>query len=601
MINEEVTRNHLVTRRTFLLQVAKFSTTCVLASRLLYLQLIKGAEYKILSDNNRINLMILYAKRGVIKDKFQVIIAQSRPCFAVYLDKRLEKNYLNSAHKLFELFGLQEEVRVKLITKIKKTPKRIPVALVSNASWQQIAILEEHIELVPGIYAEQFDVRDYKIPEAFAHITGYVGRIAEDDAWAGNINSKFYVGKTGIEKYYENHLAGQAGYKKIEIDAKGVFVRELEKQEPIQGEDLKINLDSRLQEMIYDIMPPEGASAIVMDISTGGLVACVSKGAYNPNDFASGITHDSWNQLNNSNYKPLVNKICSSQYPPGSTFKLITVLAALEAGILPSQKFYCSGYITIGNRNFNCWKREGHRLVDMKEAIKQSCNCYMFNISKIIKVDKILDMARKFGLGGATGIDLPYELPGFVPDRTWKFKNFNYGWTVGDGFNLSIGQGALLATPIQLANIIAKIASCGSYNANPKIVSDNLIENGTKPSSINILSHIKYEHFEFIKNAMDHTVNEAGGSAFHHRSNIVRYAGKTGTSQVIAKKNVNDDLSRDTIAWSKRNHALFSGFFPAEAPKYAMSIIVDHGGGGARAACPIAKQIVEFCALNNII
>ena len=159
----------------------------------------------------------------------------------------------------------------------------------------------------------------------------------------------------------------------------------------------------------------------------------------------------------------------------------------------------------------------------------------------------------------------------------------------------------MLATPIQLANIIAKIASCGSYNANPKIVSDNLIENGTNPSTINSLSHIKYEQFEFIKNAMDHTVNEAGGSAFHHRSNIVRYAGKTGTSQVIAKKNVNDDLSRDTIAWSKRNHALFSGFFPAGAPKYAMSIIVDHGGGGARAACPIAKQIVEFCALNNII
>ncbi|MDX1917048.1 MAG: penicillin-binding protein 2 [Rickettsiaceae bacterium] len=602
MINEELTRNHLVTRRTFMLRVAKLGITFTLGIRLLYLQLIKGSEFRILSDKNRISLVATIPRRGAIKDKFGLIIADSRPCFLVYLDKRLSKNYLQSFNVFAGLANLPEATSKKLLAKIRKTPKRSPVLLFSDISWHEVAIIEEQAELMPAIYVEQISSRDYKIPEPFSHVTGYVGKISEDEMLSSTKIAKFDSGKTGLEKYYNNYLAGSPGYQKIEIDANGILVRELERLEPSAGIDLETNIDARLQEMIYNIMPAEGASAIVIDISTGGILASVSKGGYNPNDFARGIDSDTWNQLNNNLYKPLINKICASQYPPGSTFKLITILAALNAGIPYSQKFFCAGYMKLGNRNFNCWKKEGHGLLDMKEAIKQSCNCYMFNISKIIKIDAILDMARKFGLGSPVGIDLPFEAKGFVPDRAWKLQKFKYDWSTGDGFNLSIGQGALLATPLQLVNLVAKIASNGLYNKAPKIAYKDLGSDTNLGANLPvILQDIKQEYFEFIKLAMDQTVNQESGSGFHHRSNIVRYAGKTGTSQVVAKKNAHDDLSSEKISWTRRNHALFSGFFPIHDPKYSMSIIVDHGGGGSRAACPIAKAIVEFCANNHLV
>ncbi len=593
MINNDITRNHLVTRRTFLLQTSKMSLFFLLISRIFYLQLYKGSDYKILSDKNRLSLILLPSLRGMILDRYGVVIAENKSCFLIKIDKRLEKNYIKSAERLFDILDLEQNIRNELLLQIKKTNKRLPITLIKNASWPQIAKVEENIILLPGIYVEQSQIRDYHIPLSFAHITGYVGKISEDELMGDGAYSsmQFNVGKSGLEKHYEKNLVGEIGYKKIEIDARGLYIREIERQEAINGTNLELNIDARLQEFIYGLLPEEGGSALVMNIENGDLVSCVSKRAFDPNEFASGISSKSWAKVRNDSYKPLINKICCAQYPPGSPFKLITILASLEAGVSTTQKFNCRGFIELGHRRFSCWKKEGHGYIDMTEAIKQSCNCYMFNISKIIKVDKILEVARRFGFGEKTGIDLPHELPGFIPDTAWRIKNFKFDWNLGDSFNIAIGQGPILVTPIQLGVMASSFAS-GKTIVRPRIARDAAIVR----SNLDISSH----HMDFIKDAMRKTVNEPGGSAFYNRSSILNFAGKTGTSQVICKKNAQDDLSRSSIAWERRNHALFSGFFPAQEPKYAVSIIIDHGGAGARVASPIARKIVEFCHSYNV-
>ncbi|MDX1924462.1 MAG: penicillin-binding protein 2 [Rickettsiaceae bacterium] len=592
MLDDEITRNHLITRRTFLLRAGKISLLSILIGRMSYLQLIKSNEYKILSDKNRISLIILPPARGGIKDRNGVIIAENRSSFFIKIDKRLEKNYTESAERLFRMLKIDEKSVSKILSKLKKSNKRIPFTIISDAAWEDIAKIEENISVLPGIYVEKGQIRQYKMPFSFCHVTGYVGRVAEDEMMeSSQIPPEFTIGKTGVEKNYEDTLQGRAGYKKIEIDARGLFVRQVEKEDPISGVDIELTIDSRLQEHIYNILPPEGGSAIVMEINTGEIIACVSKGAFDPNEFASGISASSWQSLNSDQYKPLINKIAYSQYPPGSTFKLMTILAALEAGIPISQKFTCTGSIHLGNRDFNCWKKEGHGAIDMMNSIKHSCNCYMFNLSRLIGAESILNVAKRFGYGSPTNIDFPSEMTGFVPDRAWKLRRFKFDWSLGDSFNISIGQGALLATPIQLAVMTAGIAS-GKFLVKPRLAANAEVKTN--------LIDVKQEHLDFIRDAMYKAVHEEGGSCFASRSLIHPFAGKTGTAQVIAKKNANDDLSRANIDWQKRNHALFSGFTPIFEPKYAISIIIDHGGGGGRVAGPIAREISEFLGSHKL-
>jgi penicillin-binding protein 2 len=592
MINNEILRHQLISRRVFFTATGKVALLSVLFARLFYLQLMKGNDYKILSDKNRIHFIIIPPTRGVIKDRNGSPIAENRSSFLLKLDKKQTKNYINSLEKLFSLVSLDDQTKRDLFAKLKKVRSRGTSSILEDISWDTVSIVEENLSALSGIFIEQVEVRKYNFPESTCHLTGYIGKFSEQDL-VGNdkMSSEFMVGKTSLEKHYEDILKGEIGYKKVEVDANGLFVSQIEKVESVPGNNLDLNIDIGLQNLIYSLSPKEGCSTVVMDIHTGAIIALCSTPSFNPEDFLHGISKTKWDQLTKDPYKPLINKITQAQYPPGSTFKLITVLAALESGMKASQEFFCSGHIILGSRAFNCSSIHGHGTLNLIQSIQTSCNCYMYNIARTIGAEKILSVAKRFEYGMPTKIDLPGELNGFVPDRNWKIRNFKFDWTLADTFNIAIGQGALLSTPVQQAKIAASFAN-GKYIIRPRIA--KIVEE----AKYNIL--INPEHLEIIHQGMYKVVNERGGSSFKNSSSLVEFAGKTGTSQVIAKKNALDDLSSASVKWDRRNHALFAGFTPFKNPKYAISIIIDHGGGGGRAASPIAKAIAEYIHLNDL-
>ncbi len=585
MLDREVLRHQLVSRRTFLLAGGKISLLAALLSRIFYLQLIKGNEYKILSDKNRINLVMLPPNRGIICDRNEVILADNRASFSLKLDRRQAKSYKKSLETLINILSLSENEQKDIYNKIKKHNYKAPISLLYDLSWKRVSVVEERIFDLPAIYVDEINVRRYIFPEPNCHITGYVGKVNEQELQeSGQSENDFQVGKSGIEKQYEKVLQGKFGYRKLEVDAHGLYVNQIQKIDSIQGNKIELNIDSKLQEYLHSIMEPQGSSVIVMDVNNGELIASASMPTYNPNDFVLGISQKEWKKLTTDQFKPLINKTVQTQYPPGSTFKLITVLAALEAGIAPSQTFFCSGVIMLGNKEFRCWHLTGHGKLDMIEAIKHSCNCYMYNIAKLIGVETILSVASRFGFGEQTGVDIPGELKGFIPSRAWKIKKFKFDWSLGDAFNISIGQGPLLSTPMQQIRMVAAIANGGKL-ITPRIAKEhslNIVDVGIKP-----------EHLDIIRKGMYKVMNEEGGTAYRYRPNNLIIAGKTGTSQVQAKKHANHDLSSKSIRWERRNHALFAGYAPFDSPKYAINVIVDHGGGGGRTAAPIAAKTCE--------
>ncbi|MDA9163885.1 penicillin-binding transpeptidase domain-containing protein [Rickettsiaceae bacterium] len=380
-------------------------------------------------------------------------------------------------------------------------------------------------------------------------------------------------------------MRGEFGYKKIEVNARGKYVRELGKQESETGQDLHLNIDAELQKKAMPYLSDKGCSAIVMDCTNGSLLMLASSPAYDPNEFNK-LSSKYWNSLINNPYKPLIDKTTRSLYPPGSVFKIITMLAALESGVNPKDKIVCTGGPILGGNRFRCSRLRGHGGLNMIDAIKHSCNHYVYAVAKQIGADKIIEVARRFGFGEKTGIDMPGELSGFVPSREWKQEKFGNRWSIGDTLNLAIGQGFLLSTPMQLARFMAAIASNG------KLLTPKIVKGEAEYTQI----RFDKAHSDVLKTALYNTMNAPGGTGYFSRINYksMRMAGKTGTAQVRAKKSASDNLSRSDINWKSRNHAIFSGYAPFNAPRFAISVYYDHGGGGGRAAAPVAKQIMQL-------
>jgi penicillin-binding protein 2 len=592
VIDSEIYRKFLVSRRAFVVTSAKFGILSMLLARMFYMQIIKGREYKTQADNNRISLILLEPERGKILDINGFEIAGNSPKFYLMLDRKQAKNYKESLNKLFELLEFSLDDKDDINKKIKNSPRKFPAVIYKNLTWKQVAVIEENLDLLDGIYTEKINSRVYNSAESFAHITGYLGKIS-DEYFSLNYNlaKDFQVGKSGAEKFYEDSLQGKFGYKKIETNARGAYIKTLEEETSTEGSDIVLCLDKSVQEFMHSLLPSEGGSAVVMNVRDGKILGMCSKPSFDPNEFVGSISNSYWNQILNNPYKPLVSKITQTHYPPGSTFKLVTIYAALDSGVSKDFSFFCTGSTKIGSSIFRCAKSSGHGYVNnIQEAIQKSCNCYMYELSRIISGEKILEVAKKFGFGKKTGIDLTGELDGFVPSKEWKIRRFKYNWTLGDSYNIAIGQGALLSTPLQQTRLTAAIANGGKL-VRPSILSSS------EPEIMDL--NINQDYLNFIKEGMFMSVNKLGGTSFRSKSYITTLAGKTGTSQVIAKKNASDDLNRKSIKWQNRNHALFAGFFPYDKPKYAISVIIDHGGGGSSTASPIAKKIAEFITLNN--
>jgi len=585
MLDKKILQIQSISKRAFLIGAGKLSLLSLLGVRIFYLQLLKNNEYKTLSDKNRINFLLMQPFRGQIYDLAGAVIATNQACFRLFLDRKIGENYQEELQLINKILELSKE-KIKYINKkIKITSKRQPVMILDQLDWQQISLIEEQKINLNSIFIEMGYSRFYPIAAPLCHIIGYMGQINEQEKQELNISNlnDFNIGKAGIEKYYEEKLRGVFGYKQVEVNAFGKQIREITNIAAENGNDLHLNIDAKLQEKIQPYLNKQGCSAIVMDSTNGNILIMSTSPTFEPNNFTK-LSQNYWESLINNPYKPLINKAVQNNYPPGSVFKIITILAALENGITVDKTVHCTGESVLGSNSFRCWHKPGHGIVDMFSAIKYSCNTYMYELGRIIGCEKIIQMAERFGFGAKTGIDILGEASGFVPSKEWKQNKLKSKWTIGDTLNLSIGQGFLLATPIQLARFATAIASNG------RLYLPRIAKSTPSYSQINI----DQKYLDILKEGMFKAVNTMGGTAYYSRILAEKHqlAGKTGTAQVQSKVNENDDLSRESIAWEKRNHAVFLGFAPYKKPLYSIAVFVDHGGGGGRAAAPIASKIM---------
>ncbi|MDR0942619.1 MAG: penicillin-binding protein 2 [Holosporales bacterium] len=577
--------------------------TGVVLSRLVYLQIFNADHYKLLSDKNRIVVKQVLPTRGMILDSDGKILAKNVFSYYVVLDlfgiAHKERNKVIDALISDKSLNLKESA----VEFLKNLPERINnanrlVLLQENLDWNALSKYYVMSSTTPGIIIEKTQRRNYLYPREFSHVIGYIGAPTKDEANESKNTALLLpaakIGKTCIEKEYNDSLFGKAGIQSIEVNSKRQFVRVIDNTDPIPGDDvtLTVNLDLELE--VYRILSQhESASCIVMDVNSGAILACVSYPGYDANIFTKKIKPNVLKELYDNPYNPMINKTIAGLYSPGSIFKLVTALAALKKGVINKHtRFVCQDFYELGNRKFHCWKGKygGHGSVNLQEAIAQSCDVYFYNIARMLTPEEIAETARELGLGEVTGVDIPNEKSGLIPTKSWKKEKKKQSWTTGDTFNMSIGQGFVLTTPLQLLKTTALLAN-GMKPITPRFVKHKETENleNQRP--------VKYNnaHLQIILDGMRDAVNSSLGTA---RNSVIndedfKLAGKTGSSQVFGiteqqrklGKTVSDDY------W-KKEHAVFAGYAPADDPKVAVVVLVEHGGGGARIAAPIAREVL---------
>lgn len=588
MKKEESFKKSLFSRRAFIFAAFKLTLFGMIAGRMAYLQLFKSKDYKMLAEGNRVRVMLMPSKRGDILDRVGQKIAYDISRFRAEYYVENKKDIAKIAQTIPDLLNLDGDIKNLIRKKILKASVNQQILLYDNLSWEDVVRLEMVSSDFQGLIISKGQSRYYEQPFLFSHVTGYVGSISEKDLTEFQVfnHPDFKVGKIGVEKMMENNLRGLPSIKKVEVNAHGKLIRNLDIEIGKSGSSFRSSISKKLQEYSASILSSRGASGIAMNIKTGEILSLVSLPGYDVNTFTSGyLPRKFWNDLAKNPDLPLINRAISSLYPPGSIFKLVTCLAALETGVDASTSFHCPGYMMLGNHVFQCWRHQGHGTLSMMNGIQNSCNVYMYNLAKKIGIEPMAEVARKLGLGEVTGIELTGEKAGFVPDKKLVKKRYNHTWTMGDNFNSAIGQGFNLATPIQMLCMAARIAT--GREIKPTF-------NYQSTEVLHPLVSLNNENLEIIRNAMFNVVNIPGGTAYGSR--IVHddflMCGKTATSQVISKKKNKEDLSSSSTAWENRNHGMFVCFAPAKDPKYAVFVINEHSGSGSGGAAPFARDIM---------
>lgn len=582
-----------LTRRAFIFGALNAGVIGALASRLYYLQFIRAADFQTLSENNRIKLQIIPPPRGRLLDRRRVPFVLNQENYQLFIEAgsmpfpEVER----TLHVLAGHVAISEKKIKQVLQDLKAWPFSPPVLLRENLTWEELSRVELHLFSLPGVTIDVGQVRHYPFKEKAAHLTGYVGAVSpEDDPDQPLLRlPEFKIGKSGVEKMLEDRLRGTAGVRHMEVNVYGLSVRELARKESVPGEDVPLTVDSRLQEYAADRIGEESASVVVMNVKNGNVLALATMPAYDPNSFSKGIASDYWKALNADPKAPLLNKAIAGQYAPGSTFKMMGALAALEhKAITRSSTVFCPGHFYLGNHQFNCWKEGGHGTVDVVQAIAQSCDTFFYTMAQRLGIEKIAEMARRFGLGVMHNIGLPGEKQSPVPDPEWKMKRFKQKWQAGDTINVGIGQGYILSTPLQLAVMTARIA--GGYSVKPRLVAG--VPHESEEALRGVPLGVDPDHLDIIRAGMNAVTNEPGGTAYGRRITEERFAmaGKTGTSQVIAI--TQRGVRQESLPWKFRHHALFVGYAPVHNPLYACAVMVEHGGGGSVAAAPIARDVL---------
>lgn len=595
---EETVRT--LNRRTLMLGGAMTAMVAALGARMRYLQVDQADEFKLLAEENRINIRLIPPERGLILDRNGRVIAGNEQNYRVVITREAAGDVDLVLRRLAGIIPMTPEELERSIEEVKALRAFVPVTVAERLSWDDFSKVALNAPALPGVVPEVGLSRRYPMVEDFAHVVGYVGPVSEKDLEALEQPDpllripKFQIGKIGVERWMEDTLRGRAGTKRIEVNSAGRVMRELERQEGDPGTDIRLTIDAGVQNFAQARLGEESAAAVVMDVTNGEVICIASSPSFDPNLFVRGISHTDYNILMENDHRPLANKTVSGAYPPGSTFKMVTALAALEAGVAtPDTRVRCPGFIEFGGRRFHCWKRGGHGTVNLAKSLSESCDVYYYDIAQKVGIDKIADMGRRLGLGQRFDLPMSAIIEGIMPDKQWKLERHKQDWRIGDTINASIGQGYVLTSPLQLAVMTARLASGRSVV--PRLI--RMVNDRELPVEEAPPLDIPAEHLASIRRGMYEVVNDERGTAKSSRivAPTMVMAGKTGTSQVrniTAAEREAGVISNDQLPWNRRDHALFVGYAPYEAPRYAIAVVVEHGGGGSTAAAPIARDII---------
>ncbi len=588
-----------LTRRAALLGGAQLLFMGGLAARMRFLQVEQADQYRLLAEENRINVRLIPPSRGEVFDRNGRRLAQNSPSYRIVIVREDAGDVDTALSRLTQIIKLDAETVERVKQEVNRSAPFLPVTIASDVTWEDISRVSVNAPALPGITPEVGLSRVYPKGSDFAHVLGYVGPVSDydlskmEDPEPVLMIPRFQIGKVGVETKLEPLLRGKAGAKRVEVNAAGRVMRELDRQEGTAGSDVQLTIDAALQGYVQARLDGESASAVVISCETGDMLACASAPTFDPNLFVRGISSKDYGTLTSNKYRPLASKTVQGLYPPGSTFKMVTAMAALEAGLIgPDDTVYCPGHMTVSGRRFHCWKRGGHGWVDLQLSLKRSCDIYYYDLAIKVGVEKISAMARRFGLGQKHDVPMSAVAEGLAPTMDWKQINHGQPWRVGDTVNISIGQGFMLASPLQLAVMSARIAT--GREVSPRLIKS--VDGVEQPSRGGASLGMNENNLRKMRRAMFAVVNDRRGTAYGSRiiEEEMRMAGKTGTSQVrniTAAERRAGVIRNEDLPWERRDHALFVNFAPYEAPKVAVAVVVEHGGGGSKAAAPIARDI----------
>ncbi len=618
--NLSIRKADIINRRMFIIGAAKVLILVGIIGRLFSLQINENKKYLTLSDKNRIREWKLPPTRGSIVDYFGNTIAGNLKVYQLHIIPEQVENFNYLLNRLKFLLQLSEK-KISNILKSKKRLKPWESIIVSeNLSWSQFVKVNNYLYDLVGVKPVMTISRNYPFNDIYTHVLGYVSQPNENDILQNQIIQERFVpgmkvGKLGLEKTLENHLIGTNDIQRYEVNAYGKRINHLEYQKGKQGSKIRLTVDTEVQKLSAKLLAGQAGSISVMDIYTGEVVAMYSSPSYDPNLFLFGISKDEWELIRNNPLKPLINKTLSGLYSPGSTIKPIVALSALENNIInPNFKVKCTGKTELYGQTFHCWKEKGHGFVSLNNAMKQSCDTYFYEIARLLGVDRLKITAKKFGLGEKVlGDYFENEKKGLFPNTSWKKNNLGKGWVLGETLITGIGQGYTQTTPLQLCLMTAQIAN-GGYSIKPKIIVNNdplsfeeAKKNMKEQSLINFNTQLfkDEKNIKIVQEAMFSSTNEIGGTSYRSRIDNPKYqfAGKTGTAQVkrISKRERELDLKIDQIPYNDRDHALYVAYGPYENPRYALSIIVEHGGSGSKAAAPMAKKLFKLIIDRDVL
>ena len=584
----------------------------ILFLRLFYLQIYKGDIFYRYSVNNKIRKEVLSAPRGMIFSRNSKLLVNNVPRFDAVMVPQFVKDREEVILKMSVILDMSVERIKRMIKRNGGQARYRPITIKKDISPREVAILETEAEKIPGIRVSAFISRDYLDSEIGAHTLGYISEISQSQLPKYRRRDKFnyklgdFIGQSGIEEYFDNILRGIDGQEIVEVDARGRMRRVLEdnklykdiKNLPVlPGNNMRLTIDRNLQLAAYTALEGKVGSAVAIDVETGDVLAMVSRPSFDPSKFSTKLTTNYWNSIIKNENRPLRDRSIQEHYAPGSTFKVITALAALEEKVIDEKTVYpCKGKLKLGNRAFHCWKKSGHGDVDVVKALKESCDVFFYQIAKKISIDTLADYARAFGVGSRTGIDLKRETTGLMPDSDWKEKRFGSSWQGGETLACSIGQSYVLMTPIQIAVAYAAIANGG------KIYKPNLIKEVfsvfgeiNQKFSPKLKSEVAMnpKNLELVKKGLFSVVNEKGGTAYWYRPKNVTMSGKTGTSQVKSFSAKDIYKKCEDREYNSRHHGIFAAYAPADKPKISIAVVVEHGCHGSSAAAPVAKAIAD--------